>query len=73
MFRWMTMAITSRGRESEAEAVLEGEELAVAERLYDIGEVGEMHHDPPKNVLHVGAIGWRTADSRNGIDDGCGA
>jgi uncharacterized protein len=37
----------------ETKAVLSGEELEVAALHYDIGEVGEMHHDPAKNVLHV--------------------
>ena len=37
----------------EAKEVLEGEELAVASAFYDIGEIGEMHHNPAKNVLHV--------------------
>jgi uncharacterized protein len=38
---------------AEAAAVLSGEELALAETYYDIGDVGDMHHDPAKNVLHV--------------------
>ncbi|ADV82818.1 thioredoxin domain-containing protein [Terriglobus saanensis] len=37
----------------EAAAVLSPEELAVAEIYYDIGEIGDMHHDPSRNVLHV--------------------
>jgi len=37
----------------EAEAVLTAEELIVAEAFYDIGEIGDMHHNPAKNVLHV--------------------
>ena len=37
----------------EAAAVLTPEELAVASAYYDIGEIGDMHHDPAKNVLHV--------------------
>src|SRR5260370_11057347 len=39
----------------ETRAVLSGEELEVAALHYDIGEVGEMHHNPQKNVLHVAA------------------
>jgi uncharacterized protein len=39
----------------ETKAVLSGEELEAATLHYDIGEVGEMHHDPRKNVLHVTA------------------
>ena len=37
----------------EASAVLTPEELNVAELYYDIGPVGDMHHNPQKNVLHV--------------------
>ncbi len=37
----------------ETKAVLSGEELEAAALHYDIGEVGEMHHNPQKNVLHV--------------------
>jgi uncharacterized protein len=36
----------------EAAAALTAEEMAVAEAYYDIGELGEMHHNPKKNVLH---------------------
>jgi uncharacterized protein len=36
----------------EAAAVLSDEELAVAELYYDIGPLGDMHHNPKKNVLH---------------------
>jgi hypothetical protein len=39
----------------EARAVLTEEELQVAALHYDINEVGEMHHDPAKNVLYVRA------------------
>jgi uncharacterized protein YyaL (SSP411 family) len=38
---------------AEAKAVLSDQELAIAAPFYDIGEVGDMHHDPSKNVLHV--------------------
>jgi uncharacterized protein YyaL (SSP411 family) len=38
---------------AEAQAVLSPEELAVAGRYWDIGDVGDMHHNPQKNVLHV--------------------
>ena len=37
----------------EVREVLSGEELEVAAQHYDIGESGEMHHNPKKNVLHV--------------------
>jgi uncharacterized protein YyaL (SSP411 family) len=39
--------------EAEAEAALTSDELQVAMLHYDIGEVGEMHHNPSKNVLYV--------------------
>jgi uncharacterized protein len=37
----------------EAAAVLMPEEMSVASAYYDIGEIGDMHHNPAKNVLHV--------------------
>ena len=37
----------------ETKAVLTSDELAVATLYYDIQEVGDMHHNPAKNVLHV--------------------
>lgn len=37
----------------EAKAVLDGEELEFAASYWDIGELGDMHHNPAKNVLHV--------------------
>jgi hypothetical protein len=37
----------------EAAAALTTEEMAVAGPFYDIGEIGDMHHDPARNVLHV--------------------
>jgi uncharacterized protein len=40
---------------AEAKAVLSEEELKVASLHYDINEVGEMHHNPEKNVLYVRA------------------
>ena len=36
----------------EAKAVLQPDELEVAARYWDIGELGDMHHNPAKNVLH---------------------
>jgi uncharacterized protein YyaL (SSP411 family) len=38
---------------AEAKAVLEGEELRLASEYWDIGELGDMHHDPARNVLHI--------------------
>jgi uncharacterized protein YyaL (SSP411 family) len=37
----------------EARSVLTADELKVAAPFYDIGDVGDMHHNPAKNVLHV--------------------
>ena len=37
----------------EARAVLDREELDFAAKYWDIGELGDMHHNPAKNVLHV--------------------
>jgi uncharacterized protein YyaL (SSP411 family) len=39
----------------ETEAALSDDELQVAMLRYDIGETGEMHHNPAKNVLYVRA------------------
>jgi uncharacterized protein YyaL (SSP411 family) len=39
----------------EARAALTEDEAAVACLHYDIGEIGEMHHDPAKNVLYLRA------------------
>jgi uncharacterized protein len=39
----------------EAAAVLSENELKVAQLYYDINQVGEMHHNPAKNVLYVRA------------------
>src|SRR5271169_5917877 len=38
---------------TEAAVVLTPEELRFAELYYDIGPVGDMHHNAQKNVLHV--------------------
>jgi len=40
---------------AEARAVLTEDEATVAALRYDINEVGEMHHNPAKNVLYVRA------------------
>lgn len=37
----------------EAAEALQGPELALATSYFHIGEVGNMHHNPAKNVLHV--------------------
>jgi uncharacterized protein len=40
---------------AEMQAVLNDQEAAVAGLHYDVNEVGEMHHNPEKNVLYVRA------------------
>ena len=40
---------------AEMQAVLTEEESAVAGLHYDVNEVGEMHHNPEKNVLYIRA------------------
>ncbi len=40
---------------AEAKAVLSPEEAEIALLHYDINEIGEMHHNPAKNVLYVRA------------------
>ncbi len=37
----------------EAAEVLTPDELAVVSAFYDIGEIGDMHHNVSKNVLHI--------------------
>jgi uncharacterized protein len=39
--------------QAEAAAVLSPEEMQIAAAYYDIGDLGDMHHNPAKNVLHV--------------------
>ena len=39
----------------ETRSALSQDEARVAELYYDIGDIGEMHHDPAKNVLYVRA------------------
>ena len=48
-------ATTSPGRGRKCRPSLTEEESAVAGLHYDINEVGEMHHNPEKNVLYVRA------------------
>jgi uncharacterized protein YyaL (SSP411 family) len=38
---------------AEAADVLTPEEMEIAGVYYDIGDLGDMHHNPAKNVLHV--------------------
>ncbi len=52
---------------AEAAAVLTRDELAIAELYFDIGAVGDMHHDPARNVLFtpftVSQVAERTGNS----------
>ncbi|HKW76047.1 MAG TPA: thioredoxin domain-containing protein [Terriglobales bacterium] len=56
----------------EAEAVLTDDELQVAMLRYDIGETGEMHHNPKKNVLYIrtgiGEIAQRVKKSESEVE-----
>ncbi len=53
----------------EARAVLDAEELEFASSYWDIGELGDMHHNPAKNVLHM----KRTLEERAGSGGDVGA
>ncbi|HYX69047.1 MAG TPA: thioredoxin domain-containing protein [Terriglobales bacterium] len=50
----------------EARSVLSEDEAAVATLHYDIGEIGEMHHNPAKNVLYQRAS-LEEISTRNGM------
>jgi uncharacterized protein YyaL (SSP411 family) len=50
---------------AEARAVLSPDEFAVAAAHYDIGERGEMHHNPAKNVLWVSESVEQIAANQN--------
>jgi uncharacterized protein len=60
----------------EAKAALTEDEAAVACLRYDINEIGEMHHNPAKNVLYVRAgveeiarrLGWSEDRVRELLD-----
>src|SRR4051812_11240947 len=52
----------------EARPVLTADEMVVAAEYYDIGEVGEMHHNPHKNVLFV-KIGMEAIAKKGGRTD----
>jgi uncharacterized protein YyaL (SSP411 family) len=56
----------------EAQSVLTEEEARVACLHYDINEIGEMHHNPAKNVLYqrasVEEIGKRLSLSEQGVE-----
>jgi len=46
----------------EAEEVLDREEFLVAEALFNLRAVGDMHHNPQKCVLHVAPVGGATVE-----------
>ena len=50
----------------EARAVLDPAELEFAAKYWDIGELGDMHHNPAKNVLHVKQIAGGDGDRNRG-------
>ncbi len=47
----------------EAAEVLTGEEMAVIGPYFNVGEIGDMHHDPLKNVLHIDVSATEVAKS----------
>ncbi len=49
----------------EAKAVLSAEEFEVVALHYDIHEIGEMHHNPAKNVLFIQATAEEIAERLN--------
>jgi uncharacterized protein YyaL (SSP411 family) len=49
----------------EAVAILSSDELAVAAAHYDIGERGEMAHDPTQNVLWISQSASQIASAQN--------
>jgi hypothetical protein len=54
----------------EARAALDPAELEFAAVYWDIGELGEMHHNPAKNVLHVKqTIDELAAQSGRSVDE----
>ena len=60
----------------EARAVLDADEMRVAAVYWDIGELGDMHHNPAKNVLYrkfsleevAGQTGKQEADVRQVVE-----
>jgi uncharacterized protein YyaL (SSP411 family) len=51
----LSAASNEKRKEGKKEAEEENNELRVAELRYNIREVGDMHHNPAKNVLHITA------------------
>ena len=52
----------------EARAVLDAEELEFASSYWDLGELGDMHHNPAKNVLHVKETLEEKAELGGGVE-----
>src|ERR1039457_4090291 len=52
--------------QDEARAVLTPEEMDFAAAYWDIGELGDMHHNPAKNVLYVN---WTLEEKTANADD----
>jgi uncharacterized protein YyaL (SSP411 family) len=56
----------------EARAVLDPDELVFAKSYWDIGELGDMHHNPAKNVLHVKqTVAELAAETGRSVDELC--
>ena len=55
---------------AEARAALDPAELEFASSYWEIGELGDMHHNPAKNVLHVERTLEEKAGEGSGSDKG---
>ena len=57
----------------EAAEVLNPEELGIAGPYFDIGELGDMHHNPQKNVLHrkysIEEVGKRAQNNAADVEE----
>jgi hypothetical protein len=54
----------------EARAALDPDELEFAKSYWDIGQLGDMHHNPAKNVLHVKqTVEKRAAETGRSVDE----
>ena len=55
---------------AEAQAVLTPQEFAVAAPYWDIGDLGDMHHNPQKNVLHLRkTVGEVARDAKVSVEE----
>jgi uncharacterized protein YyaL (SSP411 family) len=48
-----TTSVVPKMQQNEAGALAPEDELSLAIRYWGIGELGDMHHDPARNVLHL--------------------